>query len=716
MNRTLRSKKLRVLLWHAADGKCQSCGGALGDDWQADHVVPWKVTHRTNVHEMQALCADCNRKKGARMTTTATTGPTVSQINLDGVFEAMRPGQEGALQTIMERAAKGEAYTSVILPTRYGKTDVARVAAAVLKQNGAIACTLLLVPGEYLRGQVTSDKKWNQSWKRYGITMPAKMRAIKGPEADFWKNDEVLLCATIQLAQRNIDLFVKWVETVRYRTGKTVMVVIDEAHTGSEANTWGDVASALAKAGARVVLMTATAFRSDGKPIAGFDWDVVSEKETRYTTVRAADDPQRIILEDWLGSKRMVRLKANWETSFQAAWSERPSPLCKLSRVPFDVDLLSVESELAVTRSGLLSEKTPAEARAILGRIVRDPRVIREGVSRLIEELRRLKHMDRTAAAIVFCGNDDDPEQKTNEHANAIAREIKRHMSEWQIVIATHNQGPDANDAVRTFANGTSGDVLVVKQMASVGLDVERLKVCLDLSATRTAAASIQRWTRVATPFGALTVGVLIAPDDVLGREQFRVLVTDEGGEMPVTGDAALLGQREVEKRPPPGEQRVTPLVNSTGDSEFEDSMQNHAQRDQQRTVAIILEKFPELGASFTHAEVAQRLGPVIVTIPDDGETGVEDLTAQIEDERSWLNAKVRDLVKVRMAGVPYSQAVYQQTSQGVWVELYQSAGVPIGVHLDKITDMRLIARMKAVIESMVSREVRDASYAFADR
>lgn len=65
MGRTLRSKRLRALLWYAADGKCQRCGKPLGDDWEADHIVPWVKTHRTNVHEMQALCADCNRKKGA---------------------------------------------------------------------------------------------------------------------------------------------------------------------------------------------------------------------------------------------------------------------------------------------------------------------------------------------------------------------------------------------------------------------------------------------------------------------------------------------------------------------------------------------------------------------------------------------------------------------------------------------------------------------------
>lgn len=65
--RTLRSKKLRWLLWRHADGKCQSCGCELDPaNWHADHVEPFVKTKRTNVHEMQALCPKCNLKKGSK--------------------------------------------------------------------------------------------------------------------------------------------------------------------------------------------------------------------------------------------------------------------------------------------------------------------------------------------------------------------------------------------------------------------------------------------------------------------------------------------------------------------------------------------------------------------------------------------------------------------------------------------------------------------------
>ena len=64
--RTLRKKKLRWLLWREQNGLCAICKCELPDDWHADHIVPFKKTGRTNVHEMQALCPACNLKKGSK--------------------------------------------------------------------------------------------------------------------------------------------------------------------------------------------------------------------------------------------------------------------------------------------------------------------------------------------------------------------------------------------------------------------------------------------------------------------------------------------------------------------------------------------------------------------------------------------------------------------------------------------------------------------------
>ncbi|MCH8150432.1 MAG: HNH endonuclease [Planctomycetes bacterium] len=57
----------RYLLWLAFKKTCAICGHALDFfDMEADHVVPFRDTGRTNYFEMQAVHRRCNREKGAR--------------------------------------------------------------------------------------------------------------------------------------------------------------------------------------------------------------------------------------------------------------------------------------------------------------------------------------------------------------------------------------------------------------------------------------------------------------------------------------------------------------------------------------------------------------------------------------------------------------------------------------------------------------------------
>jgi 5-methylcytosine-specific restriction endonuclease McrA len=66
VKRTLTSKKHRAALWRSTDGMCAICGCELPDTWHADHVIAWVKCQRTNVHEMQPACPECNLKKGAK--------------------------------------------------------------------------------------------------------------------------------------------------------------------------------------------------------------------------------------------------------------------------------------------------------------------------------------------------------------------------------------------------------------------------------------------------------------------------------------------------------------------------------------------------------------------------------------------------------------------------------------------------------------------------
>ena len=54
----------RMALYLNADGRCENCDVELEDGWHADHIVPWSLGGATDVINGQALCPDCNLKKG----------------------------------------------------------------------------------------------------------------------------------------------------------------------------------------------------------------------------------------------------------------------------------------------------------------------------------------------------------------------------------------------------------------------------------------------------------------------------------------------------------------------------------------------------------------------------------------------------------------------------------------------------------------------------
>ena len=64
MQRRLRSKRLRRLVYLASGGKCCACGCELPPEWHADHVTAWSICRETRLDNMQALCPACNLSKG----------------------------------------------------------------------------------------------------------------------------------------------------------------------------------------------------------------------------------------------------------------------------------------------------------------------------------------------------------------------------------------------------------------------------------------------------------------------------------------------------------------------------------------------------------------------------------------------------------------------------------------------------------------------------
>jgi len=59
------SIEIRRAVFERDGGRCVDCGGSF--DLQYDHVIPFSLGGATTVANLQLLCGDCNRRKGATL-------------------------------------------------------------------------------------------------------------------------------------------------------------------------------------------------------------------------------------------------------------------------------------------------------------------------------------------------------------------------------------------------------------------------------------------------------------------------------------------------------------------------------------------------------------------------------------------------------------------------------------------------------------------------
>jgi SepF-like predicted cell division protein (DUF552 family) len=539
-DRFLRSRKKRAELWLKCDGKCNNCKKVLPKDWHADHFIPYCVYPSTDYKFMQALCPKCNLKKGDKILLLNKIEYEELDICESFDISKCRKGQKGAINCIKYNIVSGNPTVSICLPTRYGKSDVIRLSSIELIDSDICSSAILVSPSKLLRDQLVDPKKIKEMCNRYKIN-PKKIITWDLMESFYlsmFQNDEYFTSMTTQMFATNARIIGKWVKKHMRDTSKPPIFYIDETHTGSEENVWGSAVQTMINAGAKVVLLTATPYRCDGKNIPGFKCEYTDERSGTSSVYEKCEDG-KIIRNTFMKKYAKVSLIPDYEHTFKEAWDEEA--LCRFSKTEIDI-IVTVDD---ITKE--ISEFTSNEIPKYLAKICKNKDVISVSASLFVDRLNLYKKASSEIGGIIFCGNDNPKDEFVNKHAKEIETEISKFDSNLDIKIATMNSENDAKAIIENFKKG-NGDVLIVKQMASLGLDISRLKVALDLSSVRTPAAYIQKSMRIATPHNEFMNCTFITPGDIISSTLFENLISGEGGEIRAAIESTLIASEKIEE------------------------------------------------------------------------------------------------------------------------------------------------------------------------
>ena len=469
----------------------------------------------------------------------------------------------------------------------------------------------------------------------------------------------------------------------------------------------------MADAEAFVVLLTATPYRSDKGFIPGFDIEPVAVEP--YKTWRRGVNSSVDLHE---GKQYIFKLVPHYSVSFQEAWAaDNPPLLCKITRRPFDIVLDRRDGETGdrVEERTLSLLASESDVRKVLTNELRKPQVIRDACEILVRELRPRRKDAPGSSAIVFVGNDKQSDGIDNQHALDVKRELARIAPDLQTFIATSSDA-NAEDTINRFCDG-QGDVLIVKQMGGVGLDVDRLKVCLDLSNVRTQTSFIQRLTRICTiwdrrkvtgkPWDIVKTATYITPDDILGEGLFNKFVRDEGGvaaKEDVQFSMTLESGSNDPRRPDVYEAKevIDPeAVQDPDKLEVAGSTVHIAERvfnvfselSNTRTIPGLIIGLQEAGFD---VDTPQTNGNNTTDSIPESPPRIRNINEELDELRESLN---------RLAGrlAQKTGGKYNRQNPGLYVNARKEAfnrhkriiGISTGVSLEEITDLNVLKQMK---------------------
>lgn len=616
----------------------------------------------------------------------------------------LRLGQRIALRTTLRRFADQCSHTALVIATRYGKSDLQRIIAMVAIELRLACAAVSLTVTDYLCDQMDNDAKWKAMCERTKLQRSPIHARIATCVINPTANGEHFLTTTIQFFQFNLQYWIKWAKMKRRQSGLPVILFVDECQTSSTVNKWGtSVTEWQRETDGFVVLLTATAERADGERIPGFEYNEKHVEDVTVNKTRPGSKPEKIRVDVYDGKKIILEIVAHATVDFEQAWREEV--LCHIERLPIDVDLNVILA--SDTTQGKLSGLTnQQEIRRALSRAVRHPMVIERSIAQGLASLTFYRAVDLMGAMIVFCGNDVDTDASFNQHAKQIKNEILHQDHSITVIIATSKS--DGKVELESFGNG-NGTVIIVKQMAALGIDISRMKVGVDLSPVRTKSALIQRMMRVATPHPVpgLTKPILmcswVTPADLLATAIYESVVTPIG--QATLMDLELLRSYEKDREEPPEKPEYQPTnaygvgANDTRGNKATESELDLYARD-------ILSLAPEIGAIISQAELVRRQKEQRQQQASQAAAQPQSTKHNIKKLQDQIKADAKSIINARMASLPYTN--YGRVSKEVWDAAYSASGVysvsDESIELQKINDLGLLTRLREAFQQMLAQ------------
>ncbi len=462
-------------LYLRSGGRCSICGKSLDDGvFEADHIIPHRKGGMTVITNGQALCRECNQKKGASMIDPQAYNPEVSKKYTP------RDWQQRFAEEVLKKYQTGERDFLCEAVPAGGKTfGTLRIASMMMDQN-IIDQVIVVAPTDYLREQWMA-----KAWSMGGM-------ALQAFEVDSRLGRAVIKQGYCGFVTTYAQISSGSNSDILHGLGrlKRTLVIFDEVHHCGEEKTWGGgVIGAFYENGGKDLFyrlsISGTPFRSDNMsiPFVSYDKKYVTKEDGTMEVQRISIPDFRYNYVEALMDDAVVREVTFRMETGKFSWRSNVGEFS--GREFTDVSFTDELDE------SLWNERYKTAVSPQNDAIGDYSKFVVEILTKANNELTmyRSKHKHSKAAGLVLA--------EDQESADIIGELLYQICGERPVVV--HNAMGDSKTTRQMIEDFEKGDArwIVSVRLVSEGVDIPRLRTAVFLSRYKTQLFFLQFVGRV---------------------------------------------------------------------------------------------------------------------------------------------------------------------------------------------------------------------------